>query len=219
MNRRAKILAFALTLLSGCSGGQPDLVLPAQSPEQGVAEAVHDAPLIDEIARSYRSLNLVTNEPVMVDPGLAALCIGIWRSHVEEAREYTGPHAHTSIRIYMNEPAHAAFRESAKKYPIGSIIVKEKQGLPFREEGTVESYSKTHDGVGGMIKRAPGFDPEHGDWEYFYFDDASQVEQGKISSCIECHRGAAKSDHVFGHWAAAVDLAAADEAAGSHQGQ
>ncbi len=31
--------------------------------------------------------------------------------------------------------------------------------------------------------------------------DAAQIEQGKISSCIECHRGAADSDYVLGHWA------------------
>lgn len=201
MNHRAKAVAFALTLLSGCNDGQPDAVPPAQSPEQGVTEVVHDIPQINEIARTYRSLNLVTKEPVHVSSELTALCIGIWRTHVEEAQEYAGPHAHTSIRIYMNDPAHAAFRKSAKEYPVGSIIVKEKQGLKFREEGAVERYSKTHDGVGGMIKRGPGFDPEHGDWEYFYFEDASKVEKGKIASCIECHRGAAASDYVFGHWA------------------
>jgi hypothetical protein len=205
MNHYTKTVAFAFALLSGCSGGQPDALLPALSSEQGGTMAVHDTPQINEIARTYRNLNLVTTEPVHVSSELTALCIGILRPHVEEAQEYAGPHAHTSIRIYMNEPAHTAFRKSAKKYPVGSIIVKEKQGLPFREEGAVESYSKTHDGVGGMIKRALGFDPEHGNWEYFYFEDASQVEQGKISTCIECHRAAAKSDFVFGHWAAVHD--------------
>jgi len=52
-----------------------------------------------------------------------------------------------------------------------------------------------------MIKRRPGYDPAHGDWEYFYFEDANKVESGKMNSCIQCHSGAADKDYVFGGWA------------------
>ena len=51
-----------------------------------------------------------------------------------------------------------------------------------------------------MVKRAPGYDPEHGDWEYFYFEDPAKIEQGKIQSCVRCHAGAKATDHVFGTW-------------------
>ena len=89
------------------------------------------------------------------------------------------------VNIFMNDRAAAIFSSQKRdRYPIGSIIVKEKQGR----------------GVGGMIKRTLGFDPEHGDWEYFYFEQPTKVETGKISSCVKCHTGAAGTDYVFGSW-------------------
>jgi hypothetical protein len=56
-------------------------------------------------------------------------------------------------------------------------------------------------GVGGMVKRHKGYDPANGDWEYFYFEDASKIESGRISSCIQCHSRASDRDYVFGDWA------------------
>ncbi len=52
-----------------------------------------------------------------------------------------------------------------------------------------------------MIKRPTGYDPDNGDWEYFYFEDPTKFEQGRIALCVECHRGAAATDYVFGGWA------------------
>jgi hypothetical protein len=102
----------------------------------------------------------------------------------------------------MNDVAAAAFGQSAKRYPVGSVIVKEKQGLEYDAEGKLpQRTAKTSNGVGGMIKRTPGYAPDDGDWEYFYFEAAMKVEHGKIKSCIECHRGAAATDYVFGNWA------------------
>ena len=87
----------------------------------------------------------------------------------------------------------------AEKRPVGSVIVKEKEGQGYYFEGTART-AKTRDGVGGMVKRPPGYDPAHGDWEYFYFEDPSKIESGKISSCVQCHAGASKTDYVFGDW-------------------
>jgi hypothetical protein len=52
-----------------------------------------------------------------------------------------------------------------------------------------------------MIKRPSGYDPSHGNWEYFYFENPSKIESGKITSCVQCHAGAADRDFVFGTWA------------------
>ena len=101
----------------------------------------------------------------------------------------------------MNEPAAEAFRKGSKEYPVGAIVVKEKRGMTYSADQPKRELARTRDGVGGMIKRDKGYDPEHGDWEYFYFQDPSKVESGKISSCVQCHGGAAKTDHVFGGWA------------------
>jgi hypothetical protein len=51
-----------------------------------------------------------------------------------------------------------------------------------------------------MIKRPPGYDPDHGNWEFFYFEDPVKIESGKIASCVDCHN-IARQDHVFGDWA------------------
>ena len=55
-------------------------------------------------------------------------------------------------------------------------------------------------GVGGMIKRAPGYDPAHGDWEYFYFEKPEKIERGRIATCVKCHAYAHTTDHVYGTW-------------------
>lgn len=160
---------------------------------------------VEDLARSYAELTLITKEPVLVDLQLAMLCRGISQQDVDDARKRHGPHAHTSVKIFMNEIAAEAFRDRSAAYPVGSVIVKEKLGLEYDnhrdDRAPGQKIPKTPDGVGGMIKRAAGYDPEHGDWEYFYFEDPTKVEHGKIASCVECHRGASATDYVFGGWA------------------
>ena len=100
--------------------------------------------------------------------------------------------------IYMNDDAAVgAFERSAAAYPVGSVVVKEKRAQP----PMADSAPEAHDGVGGMIKRPAGYDPQHGDWEYFYFETPDAIETGRIASCVQCHAGAASSDFVFGSWA------------------
>jgi hypothetical protein len=112
----------------------------------------------------------------------------------------SGPHAQTAISIFMNEVAAEAFGKPNTTYPVGSVIVKEKKALGYLSSTQPGEKAKANDGVGGMIKRPPGYDAAHGDWEYFYFEDANKVESGKMNSCIQCHRGAAGTDYVFGDW-------------------
>ena len=70
--------------------------------------------------------------------------------------------------------------------PLGSVIVEEK--LNDKQAVTF---------IGGMIKRAAGFDPANGDWEYCYFDDKAGFSQGKLANCAGCHAKAGESDFVF----------------------
>jgi Cytochrome P460 len=72
--------------------------------------------------------------------------------------------------------------------PVGTVVVKEKM-----TGGTVVA-------VGTMTKREPGYDADHGDWEYGYRElkgDAPPPTTGKIDSCIACHRIAEKKDFLF----------------------
>ena len=193
---------IALTFLAGCGEtSEPGAVTEARAP----------APTVEHVAATYTQLTAMTQAPVLVDAGLAEMCRGVTPRDVELAQQRLGPHLGTAVNIYMNEPAAAAFKQRIRAYPVGSVIVKEKKAL-VPMDGQSGSASTPHGGVGGMIKRPAGYDSEHGDWEYFYFEDASKIESGKISSCIECHAGAGQQDHVFGHWSSARQVPIADGA-------
>lgn len=156
---------------------------------------------IESVARDYASLIAITPEPVEVDMALAMRCRGVSEADVKRSKQESGPHAWASVKIYMNAAARDAF-EAGTSYPVGAVVVKEKGTHPYQlDDG---SNANPPDGVGGMIKRAAGYDAEHGDWDYFYFDtplkDASSIESGTIASCVNCHRGAADRDYVFGNW-------------------
>jgi hypothetical protein len=116
------------------------------------------------------------------------------------AHQQHGPHAFCSVNIYMNEVAATAFEQSASPYPVNSVIVKEKWASADSPDHIHLQGSNLPDGVGGMIKRPPGYDPDHGDWEYFNFENPNKIESGRISSCVQCHQSAEKTDHVFGNW-------------------
>lgn len=171
------------------------------------ADKSHPVVKVQDIAKGYKRLNSMTKEPVFVDEDLALLCRHVQQVEVEEARKFNGPHAHTTIVIYMNGSAAEAFQKRARAYPVGAVIVKEKTGMPYdiQDSKGQKTRTQTRDGVGGMIKRAQGYDPDHGDWEYFYFENAAKIESGKIASCIRCHEGAARTDRVFGDWARAEE--------------
>jgi hypothetical protein len=155
---------------------------------------------ITEIAGGYSSYRKMTAGLVFVNPELAMLCIGASREQVESARTTKGPHAHSAVVTYMNEIAARDFRRSPASYAPGAVIVKQKTLLSYRGDKSRAGATATDNGVGGMVKRAKGFDPAHGDWEYFYFEDAAKIESGRISSCIKFHDAARGADYVFGTW-------------------
>lgn len=158
-------------------------------------------PEVLQVAVSYSSLRAMTPKPVLVNPQFAALCAGVSTSDVDAAALQFGPHAHTAVSIFMNDLAANTFGRPDAVYPVGSIIVKEKKSLATR---VTKGPDVSNGGVGGMIKREPGYDPSHGDWEYFYFEKPDKIEQGKIESCVQCHSGAAPRDYVFGGWSSVL---------------
>ena len=162
------------------------------------SEDVVQEPVVDEVARTFKTMRQMTAEPVFINPMLASLCRGADKSEVEVARKTVGPHAHTTVLIYMNEVAAKAFEAKAVPYPVGSVIVKEKEAMSYRDG---DGFVSGKNGVGGMVKREAGYDAAHGDWEYFYFEDVASIESGTIASCVDCHANAAKKDYVFGGWA------------------
>jgi cytochrome P460 len=91
--------------------------------------------------------------------------------------------------VYVNDLARAAFGTGAK-FPTGSIIVRER---------LLEPSDLTPQALAVMIKRAPGFHPKGGDWEFLLVNGAVSevVERQKKGSCLECHASQRKQDFVF----------------------
>ncbi len=168
---------------------------------------------IAEIAAEYASYHKLTDKEVYVNPALAMLCRGASREEVESARITHGPHANTAILVYMNEPAAQAFSSRTNVYAVGSVIVKQKRIHGYWDRNSGKRVASAENGVGGMVKRAAGYDPAHGDWEYFYFEDKSKIQSGRIQSCVQCHEGAKDKDYVFGTWrtAPAIGPSIADQ--------
>ncbi len=155
---------------------------------------------VSDVALNYTNYHKITAQEVFVNPELAMLCVGASVGQVEKAREKHGPHAHTAILIYMNDPAAKSFTNRAPPYPVGSVIIKRKSILLYFDSSGNDMTKPADNGVGGMIKRPPGYDPANGDWEYFYFENPKKIESGRIASCVDCHTSAKASDYVFGTW-------------------
>ena len=161
---------------------------------------------IVNLSMNYKSLTRMTEKPVLIDRKLSALCRGVFFEDIQEAGQRTGPHAYTSIYIYMNDVAVRAFKKKPYRFPVGSVIVKDKSPEHYGYESAKQFQENppAKDGVGGMIKRSTGYDSAHGDWEYFYFTNPSAIESGRIKTCVNCHSKTSKTDYVFGGWSEQV---------------
>jgi hypothetical protein len=139
----------------------------------------------------YSTWASVTEKPYDVAPPVMVACSPGFSPapgwDPELARTGRGPHADHAINVRVNPVGIGAFR-ARTPVPVGTVVVKEK----LTDKKVVA--------VGTMTKREPGYDPDHGDWEYGYRElraDAPPPTTGKIESCVACHRIAAKKDHLF----------------------
>jgi hypothetical protein len=166
---------------------------PARSTLEASRAVAPVAPVVSQenVRRFYLEYTRLTREPHRVAPLTAALCTTMppSRDKLDEEKALTGPHHMARVHLYANVGASAAIDSNVKVFPAGSVIVKEKLG----QSGEVS-------GVGGMIKREAGYDPANGDWEYFYQGKDGPFATGRIRTCIECHRRAQATDHVFSVW-------------------
>ena len=143
------------------------------------------APVIaaSEIA-GYRSWTRVNPEPVHVPSALAVLCAA------QTAVKPASPHDDKFVTVYVNDVGRRAMlTETTPKFPVGSVIVKEKLSTPKSTEPELLTV---------MVKREAGYDRDNGDWEYVVFDGAgAKVEaRGKLENCQACHVGYRETDFV-----------------------
>ncbi len=123
-------LLIALILLVCCDSRSASPPQPLPPPTTNSADDLL------EIAVRYQHFDLMTKEAVFVDPRLAALCRGASEDEVEATRMTSGPHAHTLVKIYMNDLAAPVFQKSSGPYPVGSVIVKEKKAMSYWKAGS-----------------------------------------------------------------------------------
>ena len=138
-------------------------------------------------AASYRSWSPVNKKPHFVPGYLSYFC----RPVLPTDKKDPSPHANKFVRVYVNAAGEEAMSsKEAMKYPVGTVIVKEK--LSSAEIKHPELLTV-------MVKREKGYNPKHGDWEYGVFDGAGKKVQarGKLKNCQSCHQKQAKQDYVF----------------------
>lgn len=131
-------------------------------------------------------LKLITPTPHLVSETIAALCTSPSPDLLAKEAARTGPHTGTLVNIYVSEGAARLMDSSRRRFPEGSIILKEK----LSSDGNVAA-------VGGMMKRALGFDRSHNDWEYFYAEKDRKMSKGLLQDCIACHAKVASTDYVY----------------------
>ena len=137
--------------------------------------------------RDYRTMFRVNEKPMDMVETTKIMCAA--------PSTVYGPHYDPGVVYYINEIARQGLVRypGRKRFPVGSIIVKEKQ-----ERRTDDSV----DIITVMKKVQPGTTEDS--WEYKMYDtkkwteiDPSSQKLGPIrTTCIDCHRRYEKNDYV-----------------------
>ncbi len=119
-----------------------------------------------------RQLTKVTAAQKPISPAQSALCASV-------PGPPDGPHEGNFIDVFVSVRQAAAFTAGSNDFPEGTVVVKEKRDGP---DGAATLCTV-------MLKRAPGYDPADGDWEYLVVDGRRSrvIARGQIASCMQCH--------------------------------
>jgi hypothetical protein len=150
-----------------------------------IGGSAHRAAQFSEIA-GYWKWTKVNGHPTKIDQIVAQQCAA---PNAAPVAQPNSPHRDRFINVYVNDIGRAAMMAAQPQFPIGAVIVKEKMAQP---QGEPELLTV-------MIKRAPGFNPEGGDWEYLVFDGSGEAieARGQLANCQTCHSARKSSDYVF----------------------
>lgn len=98
-------------------------------------------------------------------------------------------HSRNWVDIYVDELARDTYLSEAVPYAECARIVK-----PEYTDEDAEAVRK----ITIMVKMPAGYDPDDGDWWYGVAGpDGNMQREGRIFSCIACHRQAKKTDYTF----------------------
>ena len=96
----------------------------------------------------------------------------------------------TFAYVYVNAIGQRAMQDEHPAFPVGTLIVR---------ENLLDRMDLRPKMLTVMAKRAKGFNPAGGDWEYLLIDEALTQAQlrEKTGSCHACHLARRESDFVF----------------------
>jgi hypothetical protein len=114
-----------------------------------------------------------------------------WKRHYKLNPTPFHSEAHEAyVDIYLNTLAKTAYIEEKSRFPRGATIYK-----PLFSDKDAKEFAR----LVIMVKMQEGYDPQHGDWWYGVYDESGRIAyyQGRIASCIECHKEAKETDYLF----------------------
>jgi hypothetical protein len=146
---------------------------------------------LQSLLDNYHSFAPQTPEPVSVSGYIFGLCRSPTLPETEFLKSIHGDGRY--LQDWANPSAAQALASGRPlTFPAGAVIVKEKYAGPKSAKPDVVA-------IGLMIKREPGFDPAHGNWDYAYYEPALGIVRTEEQSayCANCHAGAAANDFVY----------------------
>jgi hypothetical protein len=178
---KAKKIVLAIGCLLLCLSAVVAITLRSGSREvTSTASPVTD----EELISGYKKWTRVNPEPVTMAAQASQACAAV------AMPDPNNPHSRKFITVYVNDIGrHAMMEEETPHFPQGSIVVKEKLSTPM---------STTPELLTVMIKRASGYNPESGDWEYLVTDGTGKSIQkrGKLENCQGCHLRDKSTDYI-----------------------
>ena len=131
--------------------------------------------------------------PRAVPPRISTACYvpPSEKAQAEEDRKRRGPHASTSIRVFVNRVGEATFLPDRRApFPAGTVILKEKLSS--------ESPRSPGFAVGVMVKHAAPEFSETGGWQFLYAERTDSLRwRDGAAACSSCHATQRANDFVF----------------------
>jgi hypothetical protein len=176
------------------SGGATNPAAGSSSTSDGGEAGGHgsdldDTTLLEQARGSYAAWEKRTENPQAISAEIFALCRGPTQAEEDFVASEHGDMLY--LLDWLDPGAAAVFTAaSSGPFPVGATIVKEKLVL--------ESGGYMLHALGLMLKREPGFDPAHGDWQFGYWNAADGMIAGASENehCGNCHAGSS-TDFVF----------------------
>ncbi len=155
----------------------------------------------------YKSFKKLEPSPIDIKRFVWETCVSLGKLEEDKEQVRAGPHIDTVFNLYVNALAENTVTQKSPTFPTSAIVVLEELEsrahslqLWDREEEPIAGPNRPQ--IYGMIKRTPGFDPQNGNWEYFYagtleFAETGGFAKGRLEGCIACHAKAKDADYVF----------------------